>query len=106
MAKTKRLTNKQCENLNTILTPGLNDTIMRTIKYAATHNYSAHETMKFIASFLYVSGTEDMISHRLASCLGELLHEDSAIVESIIDFPNSNKNSENNKSSDTNNSER
>lgn len=108
MAKANRLTEKQCRELHNILLPGLEDTVKRTIKFAAEHSYSAAETMKFIGSFLHAFGENDMICHLLAKCTTDLLtgFDDGTNIRPIIDFPNSNKNSENKSSDTTKNTER
>ena len=100
MAKTKRLTNKQCEELNKILTPGLIHVIKNAFRYAYDYGFSPSETAAFIASFLTYYGKFDSIKELFVHVIDEMLTDDAT-----IDFPNSSKNSEN-KSSDTKNTER
>lgn len=103
MAKNKRLNDRQCFELHTLLVSKLSDTIKCTFEYAATHDYDPRETTKFIYSFLQVTGREEIINKLLEMCLTDILSNDTNIKN--IDFPNSGKNSEN-KSSDTKNTER
>lgn len=99
MAKTKRLTYKQCEELNKILTPGLIHVIKDTFTYAYNYGFSPRETAGFIDAFLTFYGKRDSIKELITFVVREMLND------STIDFPNSDKNSEN-KSSDTKNTER
>ena len=104
MAKAKRLTNEQCKDLNKILTPGLIHVIKRTFIHAYEKGFSPRETLGFIGAFLTFYGKPDSINELLTLVVTEMLH-DETIDDSIIDFPNSDKNFEN-KSSDTQKTER
>lgn len=103
MAKDKRLNDRQCFELHTLLVSKLSDAITCGFKYAATHDYDPRETIKFIYSFLQVTGREEIINKLLEMCMTDILSSETNINN--IDFPNSSMNSEN-KSLDTKNTER
>lgn len=103
MAKNKRLTKKQCFDLHELLVSKIKDAITSGFTYAEAHGYDPIETIKFIGSFLRVTGREEIITKLLEICMNDILSSETNINN--IDFPNSHTDSEN-KSSDTKNTER